>query len=331
MSLIEFYGGDTQDASLYFGANAQAWAPGRLGVAGTAMWGAPSSNSMFKRLPSAVAHGFLGCSMGASQVDATFRPFLELRGDLGSIAHLSWGIYNGGIQLWRGAAGSVLIGQHVGGFVANAHYYVEVEWVIHDTTGVAKLRLNGTEVISYTGDTRNGGVSTNIDTVLFGANGGINTFFDDWYVCDDAGAAPCNTFLGDVRVLPLRPSAPGANTGFTPDTGANWSRVNETPYSAVNYVGAAASAKDTYTMGDLAAPLPIVHGIKTAAIVKNPDGGNPSARNLVRVGTTDYAGTAVITAATDALVSTLWPSNPATSAAWAASEVNAMEVGVERV
>lgn len=332
MTLLDFYGGDNQDAPLYFGTAAPVYAPGRNGVAGTAMFGAPQASLITKRLAAPVSHGFMGCSIGASQVDSTFRPWVGIAGDNGTVGHLSWGIYNGGLQLWRGGAGGTQIGIFNAGFAANQHYYVEVEWTIADTGGIAKVRLNGTEVISYSGDTRNGGTATSIDTVLWGANGGINTYFDDWYICDDQGAAPRNTFLGDVRVLPLRPSAAGANTAFTPDSGANYARVNEVPWSAANYVAAAAPGKDTYAMSDLpTSPAPLVHGVKVGAIVKNPDGGGPGVRNLARVGSTDYAGSTVVAGPSDALVATLWANNPATSAAWTAAEVNAFEAGVERV
>ena len=93
---------------------------------------------------------------------------------------------------------------------------------------------------------------------FFSNDGGAIPYFDDLYVCDGSGSVN-NDFLGDVRVVTVRPNGAGGSTQWTPDSGSNYARVNETISGEdSNYVEDGTSGhEDRYAYGDLSGVLGI--------------------------------------------------------------------------
>ena len=113
---------------------------------------------------------------------------------------------------------------------------------------------------------------------------------------------------------------------------ANYTKVNENPWSATNYVSSLTPGhKDSYAMDDLPASVASVMALRTAVIAKNPDGGSPQIKNLVRTNGTDYLGTGKTVGGSDATLPEHWLVNPDTGLAWTIAEINALEVGMVRV
>jgi hypothetical protein len=198
------------------------------------------------------------CIVGAAffTVAGSSNEFLSFGGDAGATAHVQVRVTpTGVVAFYRGTGSGTLLAQTASPVVPfNTWVYLEASVTISDTVGVAKARVNGVEVLSFTGDTKNAGTASTVDTINFTTYAGGGSRFDDLYICDDTGAAPYNDFLGDVRVCTLSPTAPGSNTGLTPSVAPNWGCVDEQPYSATDFVtGALAALKDTYTMQDLPA------------------------------------------------------------------------------
>jgi hypothetical protein len=192
------------------------------------------------------------------------------------------------------------------------------------------VRINGVEVINFTGDTRNGGTSTNIDmvTVARPASGG-NSRFDDFYICDTVGSAPHNTFLGELRINTLVPIAAGSDTGFTPSTGANYTTVDELPYSATDYVSAITpGTRDLYTMSDVAGSYTVL-GVQNNVIAKKTDAGAISIKPAIKSGGTIYYGSPTVLQTADKTITDPRAVNPATSSAWSVGSVNSLESGME--
>jgi len=258
---------------------------------------------------------------------------LALLGDAGATSHLFFkSMVNGAIQVYRGNLSTLIASSAVGAVAANVWSYVEISATISDTTGNVQVRLNGTEVINFTGDTRNAGTLQSLDTVSVRQHSTTSQArFDDLYVCDDTGPAPWNTFLGDVRVVTLSPTGPGNSTGLTPSVAPNWGCVDEQPYSATDFVSSAvAGTKDTYACADLPAGSTTVYGVQLNTIAKKSDAGARSLKNVVRSGGVDYSDSvAQVMATSDNSYRTLRSVDPSTSAAWTPAAVNAMEIGVE--
>jgi hypothetical protein len=171
---------------------------------------------------------------------------------------------------------------------APAWYYVEIKFVAHPTAGQVIIRVNEVELLNYVGQTTAVGTTT-IDSIQFREANSTNGI-DDMYLLDltdetaTAGRAN-NTFLGDVKVAHLYPTADGSSSGLTPSiAGAHWSLVDENPVNTTDYVSAlgGGTAKDTYQMQDLPAAASVVYGVKAGLYSAKTDAGAASFKTVIR-------------------------------------------------
>ncbi len=279
-------------------------------------------------LSSAATQAFVGVAMAAAGLDSSPRVLIQFLSDLQSTTHLTVGIRSGAIELRRGNHVGTVLGTYTGTFNINTFYYIEASATIADSGGTCTVRYNGQTVISYTGDTKNGGTNTTIDGVRL-AGTGYATQFDDFYLCDDTGSAPYNTFLGDTRVQTIVPNGAGASTQFTPSTGANYTTVDELPYSATDYVTSSTTGhRDTYTLSDLGA-VNTVFAVQNNVIAKKTDTAALSIKPALKSSSTVAYGSTTALGSSDLHMRDLRIADPNTSTAWTQSGVNALEAGFE--
>ncbi len=235
---------------------------------------------------------------------------------------------NGALHIMRG---STSIANSAMGLVnASTWNYIEFSAKISSTVGTADVRLNGVTVASFSGNTKNTGTSDSIDAVRVAGTFGGQKLIDDFYVLDTTGAGPYNTFLGDVRVYTSTPDGAGATTQFVPSSGANYTTVDELPYSASDYVQSPTPGnRDTYTMSDLPTGAATIYAVQNNVIAKKTDAGTISLRPVTRSGGTNYYGTTTALTASDIVITDLRQTDPSTSSAWTPSGVNSMESGME--
>ena len=218
----------------------------------------------------------------------------------------------------------------------NVWHHLELKVTISGTTGSVELRIDGVSVGTFSGNTKNGGTNSSIDTVKLGGSGNntsITISRDDLYILDDTGAAPYNNFLGDVRVYSLSPAGAGVSTQWTPDTGSNYAEVNEVPYSAANYVQSNTSGqRDTYVLADLpTGGVTTVYGVQSNVIAKRTDAGAIAVKPVLKSGAAISYGPSTPLLVSDTTISGMRTTDPATSAPWTVSGVNGLEAGMEVV
>ena len=249
---------------------------------------------------------------------------------------------DGSIALFRGSAasngtnqgGGTILGTTAGGVLAaTITAYLELKIVIHDTAGIAILRVNGLDVLNLTGiDTSNGGAG--VWSAVWWSNSGTTTGvdLDDLYVCDGNGSAPWNTFLGDVRVDARLPTGSGANSGFTASAGANFSCVDETtPNGDTDTVTApTVGLTDTYALQDAPVPGSPILGVQHCINAKKLDAGNCAIAAVVRHGGADFVGTDLTPGVGYSYLLTPQAVNPGTGAIWQESDFNAAEFGYRK-
>lgn len=256
---------------------------------------------------------------------------LVISGDNTVTDHISIVTGDTANTLWVRRGGTVLF--TAANVTVNVWHYLELKATINSTTGAVELRIDGIPVGSFSGNTKNGGTNSSVDTIKLGGSGNntsINITRDDLYVLDDTGPAPYNNYLGDVRVFSLSPNGAGASTQWTPDTGVNYTRVNEVPYSAANYVQSQTTGqRDTYLLADLPAGVTNIYGVQGNVIAKRTDAGNISLKPVLKSGATLAYGPTTALITSDTVISTLQATDPATSTAWTISGVNALEAGME--
>jgi hypothetical protein len=258
--------------------------------------------------------------------------FIVLSGDSSTTDHISVVTGDAMNTLWVRRGGTTLF--TVANITTNTWHYLELKTTINSTTGSVELRIDGVSVGTFSGNTKNGGTNNSIDTIKLGGSGNntsITITRDDLYILDDTGVAPYNNFLGDVRVYSLSPTSAGSSTQWTPDSGSNYAEVNEVPYSAANYVQSNTSGqRDTYTLADLpAGGVTTVYGVQSNVIAKRTDAGAIAVKPVIKSGATIAYGSNTPLPVADTVVSYVRAIDPATSAAWTASGVNALEAGME--
>lgn len=221
----------------------------------------------------------------------------------------------------------------VSGGVLPADEWHCVEWYakIADSGGRSIVKLDGTIVQDFTGDTRNAGVA-DIQTIQFGANStvqGVNFWADDVAINSTSGAVN-NSYPGQGGIYGIVPSAAGNYTQLTPSAGDNYACVDEAPPNdATDYVGSATTdKKDSYAMGNVTPTGGTVLAVNVLLRARLSEAGTGAIARLLRIASTDYQGS-------DRNIDVSWTSygeiletSPATAVAWTIAEVNGLEAGV---
>jgi hypothetical protein len=221
--------------------------------------------------------------------------------------------------------------------VADTWYYLQFKATIADAISADSCILkigSVTEINLAAGtDTRaTSNLGANRVALWHGA-APVSLRFDDVYVLDGTGSAPYNDFLGDVRVETLWANGAGTHTDWTPSAGANYQCVDETQQNGdTDYVSTATVGDiDTYNFGPLSTTPPAIFAVQTVITHRKDDAGSPTIAPYLKAGSTNHEGTAVAVLDSYSMTVEIFEQDPATSAAWTPSAVNALEAGVKLV
>jgi hypothetical protein len=288
----------------------------------------------FKKLVTASAEVFTGIGYISGQPNT----FVAFYGDNGATNHIT--VYLNPSTFWeirRGGTGGTLLATGTTAYPGNVWHYVEVRCIVSDTVGVVEVRIDGqtTNEVSFSGDTKNAGTSTNIDSVGFGnVSGTPSANFADWYILNTLGTYN-NTWLGDVAVRVLKPSGNGTTTQLTNSAGNqtnNYTYVDEVPASSADYTGAQASGlADTYNLADLPAGVATVYGVQVDATIGKSDANLAQAKIRTRSGGSDFTPNTYTLSTTYQEFRELSEVDPATGLPWTTGSVNGLEAGMETV
>jgi hypothetical protein len=328
MALLFMDGFDASDAALkWVSIGAPTFATTTRFGTGKAM--NPQASQAPMRAFPASSQVYVGAAVSVASFGA-IRDIWTFLGDSAITAHLSLNTSasGGSVELRRGATTLAL--SAVGVLPISTWVYLEMSATIADTGGTCVVKVNGVEVINFTGDTKNAGTNSTIDTLRLASNTSANVYsYDDLYICNDTGSVN-NTFLGDVRVQTLLPTAAGASTQLTPSVGNNWDNVNDTPYVSTTYNSDSVSGhRDTYAMSDLLSGTGTIFGVQDNILALKSDAGAASIKAALKSGATVYYDSTVVLGAALGASSAVRETDPATSAAWTPTNVNALEFGAE--
>jgi hypothetical protein len=218
--------------------------------------------------------------------------------------------------------------------------YIELKTAIHDSAGTYLVRVDEATFggLSATGqDTRNGGTGQWDAVSLRSASGSVDNDFDDYYVCDAAGANN-NDFLGDSKVQTLLPQtdavAAGTNASFTPSTGSDHGALvdeaspnGDTDYNSSSTVGHI----DTYNYPSLSL-TGTIRGVQVMPYIEKTDAGARTVSAVTRVGGSNFVcGATAISPSTGYRYwgQQIFELNPNSSSAWLAADVNGAEFGLK--
>ncbi len=296
-------------------------------IYGNVAEGIETVSSFRHTLPSKVADFWIGCYLMKSG-NANTSGFLILfdttysnTQGLFAIAQTgsNTGIYR--LTYWNGSAWTAASAETFtigSGVLHRIDYHVKIA----NAGGVIELYLNG--ILTATGaidDTRITDVVTGIDKVEFGnfASGLNRCQWSAMIFADE-----------DTRAMYMAQRLPTGNGANTAWTGA-FGDVDETGINDADFItSTTAGAKETFTHAALPAAWATGFTVEAVAINYRFSAGQNSgvvAKDLQRIGGTDYVGTSLGSNAQIAPVQKLLAQNPATSADWTMAEA-ASEFGI---
>lgn len=242
---------------------------------------------------------------------------------------------DGNLQVTRNGT---LLGTGTSPLSTNTWYFIELKVKIDPSTGTVDVHVNGSSVISLSGQNTRATSNSSANSIALGQAisqvSGVTLDFDDLYICDSQGSTN-NTFLGDCRVDCYLPTGNGTNSQFTNSSGNstnNYTKINETSQDGdTSYVAdATVNDIDSYAITGLVHTPLNIYGVQTNIIAKADDAGARSIAPLLYRSSTAYAGTSVSLGSTSyADKLQIYEQDPATSASWTKTNLNATEFGVK--
>lgn len=202
---------------------------------------------------------------------------------------------------------------------------IEIRVKIHDTEGLAQVKVDGEMVIDFSGDTKPG-TDTQIKLLRLGyaeTNYYGNAYYDD-FIIDDAD------WIGNTKIQAILPNAAGNATHWDPSAGDNYACVDERPASDTDYVSTnTADEIDLYAASNLSGSIGSVKCVQLQARCAYEGSPTPTHLQLgLRSGGANYfSANKTPPASFGQSVYALWDTNPADSEAWEGADVNALEIG----
>jgi len=244
--------------------------------------------------------------------------------------------YTGTIQVRRGHYNDTIYA--TGGILPkNRWHCVEFRLLVANAGGRLELKVDGTQVIDYTGDTQKT-ANANVLSFRFGRSAFIfaNTcegYYDDIAFNDILGGIN-DTWIGRGGIPAIFPIGAGFSTDLQlfPNTGeANWEDVDEKPPDDdTSYVfDTLIDDHDSYAASNLVA-AGAISAVQWLARARSDLVGNPEIARILRIGGVDYQGADIGIDATYDYYSEILDQDPnAGPGAWTVAAVNGMELGVK--
>jgi len=218
------------------------------------------------------------------------------------------------------------------GLLTGAWYYIELKVVCANSpNGSYEVRVGGINVLSATGvDTQVGAFAYHYKFGMT-TTAGLNPYFDDIYCLDGSGAVN-NDFLGNMRVIALRPDGDTAANAWTRSGGAeNYDLVNEDICDDdTGYVESAVSTtKDLYTYDAVASLADSIKGVQINTMCRETDANSFSLVTVSKLGATESNSAAAAIGTTNYVTKTRLMETDPTGNAWTIANVDAAQFGIK--
>lgn len=235
----------------------------------------------------------------------------------------------GALRIYRGTG--TLLATSAAALAPNTWYFIEIAALIADSGGYVLVRVDGADFVSVTNaDTKQSSTNAWASVIKFMQNSSSNTNkLDDVYVLDGTGTP--NDFLGDHRVRTLLPAVDDA-VQFSRSGGSyNYANVAESSADddASYNESSTAGAKDLFRLNGLPANPGAVRCLQVSVRARKDDAGARSIRTRVKSGATEANGASNALNTTYQYFADIYPTDPATGAAWTDTAVNNSSMGYE--
>jgi hypothetical protein len=215
---------------------------------------------------------------------------------------------------------------------SNHWNYIEIQ--IGCSTSVAtnacKIFLNGNlyQTLNSGQNSNNQGSGSINQFTISGVGSGGNMAIDDLYFLSIDGDTTGP--LGDCKVETLYPTGAGSNAEWTPDSGSNYARVNETHADGdTSYVFSDTLDQiDSYAFGSLSSTPTTIHGVQACLWNRKDATSVRQIEPTTVIGGTAYSETPTTSMSTTYTCYTaIYRVNPQTLALWTESDIAGAEFG----
>lgn len=303
---------------------------GRRGGKSLAIGSSASANEIFP-VPGSPTTLFAHVAVNPQTSTGAFLGFNEAGGNHVMLYRASDGM----ISAYRASTSNLLGSSAAGVMPVSAYTSVQVKVVIHDTTGSVEVRLNGsaTPIINVTNvDTRNSGTGVVTAVMLGGMSGfGIGTSNHDDLVVWDTTGSENNTWLGDLRVDSIMPTADGDTTTMTTSSGSDhYALVDEVPASGTDYVQSGTPGnKDLYQLADLSHTPASIYAVLVAGSLLKDDAGTREVAFVLKSSSTESDSANMAPSTASLRYTKVWNTDPNGNITWTKSAVDALQAGVK--
>lgn len=261
----------------------------------------------------------------------------------GTTAQVGWTVSSlGEIIVYRGATtaatelGRTATGVIVAGGAAGTgadYKMIEMEVVFHASAGSVVIRVANTVVLTLTG--QNTAPSGNAHANRFRLTvrtSASEPRLDDFYINDDTGSAPENTFFGEAfvveRVIPNGNGNSSQWVGSDGNSTDNYLLVDDTGNSDTDYIRSGTlNELDLHTLSDLSNATGTIIGTNHYMVARKDDVATRTIASTIRTNSTNYTGSNKTMTGTYATFVENRLVNPDTSLRFTISEINALEAG----
>lgn len=300
--------------------------PRRTGGKSFAPTGAAFNGGLHRALGSLKQTLAVGIAFRASALGSNY-PLIQLSS--GGTAQCCLCIEaNGSVTVRRPDGSGTILGQSSPALITSGvWYYLEFKALV-ENAGSYEAWLNGTSILSGSGDTQNASGSGADIVHVFSPFSGNGDRLTDLYIDDSANH-------GDCRIETIMPSAAGSHAQFTPSAGENYANVDDpdsidddTSYNASNTAG----QHDSFAMQDISLITgSVIKGVQLSLTMRKDDAGNRTVTPIFVADDVDYPNAdPVIVADEYRLWRWIYEEHPDTTA-WTRDNVNAIEAGYKLV
>ena len=215
---------------------------------------------------------------------------------------------------------------------ANTWRYLEVKVYCDDTNGTYEVKVDGTSVLTGTGDTKYSSYWNYYSTIMFRRKTSNHLWIDDLYICDGAGSDN-NDFLGDCKVLEVLPNGDASGNWTAQGGGSRYVEVdeavldNDTTYISSDTTGE--QAVFDYAGANIGSGS--VKGVMLSTYAKFSGMTEKHIKHLTQNGTGNIVdGTAQLCQEEYMAVTEVFEED-ADDASWTQSTINSARFGVETV
>lgn len=209
-------------------------------------------------------------------------------------------------------------------------YFIELKVKVHASTGTVDVWVDGTNWISLTGQNTLAQAAATITRIGLCATqqNSVTWSFDDLYVLGDSA----DSRLGDRRVISLLPNADTAEADWALSTGATgFSLIDDDQANTTDYIEAVNNGDySLFDIVNLSYTPATIAAIAIEICAKKTDAGTIEVRTKQKSGSTTTDGANVSLGSTFVHIQEIFVENADTTAPWTASDINSLQVGVER-